>query len=191
MGLEIHHHPDHTKSRGQYFPLLELAVEEAPNDDRNVFYLGREYYYHGMYEKAAVMLKRHLELSTWPAERATGMRYLSRCEPDQRMHWLFRAVAEAPYRREPWVDLAQHWYDVENWPQCYAASHEAISIKEKPLDYLCEDFAWGPRAYDFAAIAAYHMGIRATAVIYGTEAVRLQPKDERLHTNLKFYREVK
>ena len=34
-GLEIHHHPDQTKSRGQYFPLLELAVQEDPDDDRN------------------------------------------------------------------------------------------------------------------------------------------------------------
>lgn len=190
VGLEIHHFPDQTKSRGQYFPLLELAVEEEPNDDRNVFYLGREYFYHGMYGKAAVMLKRHLELSKWPAERATGMRYLSRCEPDHRLYWLLHAVAEAPDRREPWVDLAGYWYEERNWPQCYAAALEALCIREKPLEYLCEDFAWGAQPYDFAALSAYHMGMRQTAVLYGTEAVRLNPDDERLANNLKFYQEM-
>jgi hypothetical protein len=33
-GIQIHHHPDSTKSRAQYLPLLELAVEEDPRDDR-------------------------------------------------------------------------------------------------------------------------------------------------------------
>lgn len=28
VGLEIHHYPDNTKSRGQYFPLLELSTKK-------------------------------------------------------------------------------------------------------------------------------------------------------------------
>ncbi|MFQ9411037.1 MAG: hypothetical protein ACLR1T_08355 [Evtepia gabavorous] len=40
----LEHHADRSKSRGQYLPLLELAVEEDPNNDRNVHYLGREYF---------------------------------------------------------------------------------------------------------------------------------------------------
>ena len=34
-GVQLDHHPDPAKSRGQYLPLLELSVEEAPGDDRN------------------------------------------------------------------------------------------------------------------------------------------------------------
>ena len=33
------HHADPAKSRGQYLPLLELSVAEAPEDDRNTHYL--------------------------------------------------------------------------------------------------------------------------------------------------------
>lgn len=190
VGLEIHHFPDNTKSRSQYFPLLELAVEEDPNDDRNLFYLGREYYFNQMYDKSAATLKRHLELSTWPAERATAMRYLSQCEPERRLYWLLRAVAEAPNRREPWVELAQYWYEQNNWPQCYAAAKEAIEIRQKPLEYLCEDFAWGERPYDFAALSAYHMGLRNVAIVYGTIAKQINPDDPRLHSNLKWYLET-
>lgn len=43
-GVCLEHHADRSKSRGQYLPLLELAVEEDPNNDRNVHYLGREYF---------------------------------------------------------------------------------------------------------------------------------------------------
>lgn len=41
-GIQLDHHPDPFKSRGQYLPLLELSVEEDPADDRNMHYLGRE-----------------------------------------------------------------------------------------------------------------------------------------------------
>ncbi len=44
-GVCLEHHADRSKSRGQYLPLLELAVEEDPNNDRNVHYLGREYFF--------------------------------------------------------------------------------------------------------------------------------------------------
>ena len=44
--ITIDHYPDNTKSRGSYLPLLELSVEESPEDDRNMHYLGREYMYY-------------------------------------------------------------------------------------------------------------------------------------------------
>ena len=44
-GIQLDHHPDPNKSRGQYLPLLELSVKEDPDDDRNVHYLGREYFH--------------------------------------------------------------------------------------------------------------------------------------------------
>lgn len=43
--LVLNHYPDRTKSRAAYLPQLEMAVEEAPEDDRVTYYLGREYMY--------------------------------------------------------------------------------------------------------------------------------------------------
>lgn len=48
-GVQLDHHPDPEKSRGQYLPLLELSVEEDPEDDRNMHYLGREYLFRGQW----------------------------------------------------------------------------------------------------------------------------------------------
>lgn len=56
-GIQLNHYPDRTKSRGQYLPLLELSVKEKPNDDRNVHYLGREYFYYNRYDEAITTLK--------------------------------------------------------------------------------------------------------------------------------------
>jgi len=187
--LEVHHYPDNTKSRGQYFPLLELSVKEDPMDDRNAYYLAREYFFYNRLEEAAKEFRRHLSLekAVWKPERAASMRYLAKCEPENTMLWLHAAVSEDPGRREALVELALHGYKFEDWQLCKARAEEALAITEKPLDYLCEEFAWGWIPYDLAALASYKLGFMKDAKIYGEEAARLNPTDERLKDNLKFY----
>lgn len=188
--IEIHHHPDHSKSRGQYFPLLKLAIEEDPEDDRNAFYYARELYFHQMNEKAAKEFKRHLSLpkATWRAERAASYRFLAKCEPKNAVSWLKRAVAEDPTRREARMELAMQYYGQKYWNGVFVNSQYCIeNLKEKPLDYLCEDFAWGALPYDLGALSAYHLGNKDLALEWGQKAVELDPKNERLQRNLTYY----
>ncbi len=187
-GLEIHHHPDHTKSRSQYFDLLKLAVEEDPRDDRNQFYLAREYFFHGKYELAQYHFNQHLAKSFWHPERAASYRYIAKMRPDAREYHLYKAIAEDRGRRESWVDLAKHYYDIQAWRACYHTCHMALAITEKPLDYLCEAEAWGWLPHDLLAISAHHLGLTDEAFEHGATAVALNPNDERLQNNLSWYR---
>lgn len=188
-GLEIHHHPDSSKSRSQYLPLLKMSVEEDPDDDRNAYYYARELYYYGEYDEAVEQFKRHLSLprAVWRPERSRSMRYLAELLPLERECWLLRATAECPERREPWVDLAKYYYSVSRWEGCLWASQRALEVKDKPLEYLCEEFAWGAAPYDYAAIAAYNLGLFDKAVEFGSFAVSLAPNDSRLVNNLVYY----
>ena len=79
--ITLNHYPDKTKSRSSYLPLLELSIKEDPTDDRNMHYLGREYMYHGYFNKAIDTLIKHLSLksATWHDERAASMRFIARC----------------------------------------------------------------------------------------------------------------
>lgn len=187
QGLEIHHHPDSTKSRSQYLPLLELAVKERPEDDRNQFYLAREYFYKGVNDLASNHFKIHLNLSNWAAERAAGCRFLSKTEPWNREKWLHRAIYEDHTRRENWVELAQYYHDVKNWHGCLFASLRSLEIKEKPLDYLCEADAWSWQPHDLVAISSYWLGMYKEAFKHGKVALSLDNKNSRLESNLRFY----
>lgn len=186
--LEIHHHPDPTKSRSQYLPLLKLAVQENPEDDRNQFYLARELYFHGDYSLAQYHFARHLDISTWNPERAASHRYLAKMVPTAADYHLYRAIAEDPTRRESWVALAMHHHEQRNWLAVRNAASSALAITEKPLDYLCEADAWGWLPHDLMAIACYHIGNSDEAWFHGSQAVALNPSDERLKTNLSHYR---
>lgn len=187
-GLEIHHHPDSTKSRSQYLPLLELAVKEDPRDDRNQFYLAREYFFHGNYGQSQYHFMRHLELSQWNPERAASHRYIAKMRPEAAEFHLYRAVAEDPTRRESWVDLAKLYYARKDWVACRSACMMALRITEKPLDYLCEAEAWGWLPHDLVALSCYHTGDIDEAWFHGSTAVSLAPDDERLKANLSYYR---
>lgn len=185
-GLEIHHHPDSSKSRSQYFDLLKLAVAEDPNDDRNQFYLGREYFYHGMFEEAIPHFMRHLELSVWAPERCASNRYLAKCDSVSAEKYLWRAVAEDASRREVWVELAQFYYQNNDWFRCFGCCQMAFAITNKPLDYLCEAFAWGGLPWDLASIAAFHLGMVTESADYARKALEIGGEDARISANLTY-----
>lgn len=154
-GLEIHHHPDPAKPRSQYLPLLELAAQEDPEDCRTAFYLGREYVYAGRYAEARRELWRYLHMpaATWPPERAAAWRLLAQID-DMPERWLLRACAEDTGRRESWVALAEHHLRAGDRIQAIAAATRALSITTKPLDYLCEPWAWGERPHQLISEAS-------------------------------------
>jgi len=193
-GLEIHHYPDETKSRGQYFPLLELAVKEDPDDDRNAHYLAREYLFAGRNDEAIAEFKRHLSLprAVWRPERARSMRYIAQLSTDkwEQGDWLGWATEEDPESREALLEYAQWAHDMELWQICLQSSIAALKITTRPLTYLTESWAWGTRAHDLAAVAAYRLEYYREAAFHGMEAVKLDPYDGRLAANVKFYLEA-
>jgi len=190
FNFEIHHHPDHSKSRSQYLPLLELAVREDPWDDRNAYYYARELFFNQKYVDAFKEFKRYLALPTarWNAERSAALRYMAKClGGEEREKYLKLAVKEAPNRREPLVELALFYFDNNNWKDCLRYSKEATKIAEKPLEYLCEEFAWGSIPYDLVAVSSYHLEYYKQALLFGKKAIKLSPNNNRLKENLKLY----
>lgn len=183
VNVDMRHYPDPTKSRGQYLSLLEQSVKEDPNDDRNLFYLGREYMFYGRHDDAIPCLLKHLEMSKWAPERSTGMRYLARCTGNKE-HWYLRACAEAPERREPWNDISFMYYEQGNWSASYATALRCLSIENKPMEYLCEPEAWGSQPSDLASVAAWNMGLKNEAIKHAGDAIKIDPKESRIRANL-------
>jgi hypothetical protein len=150
-GMVIEHHPDPTKPRTSYLPLLALAVEEDPDDDRMAHYYARELYFTNNWDEARVQFMRHLALpsATWPAERAQSYRYLAKMD-DYPERWLLRAVAEDPMRREGWVDLARLAASEDQRAEAAGFAARALSIRQRSGNYMEEAGAW-----DDAALMAY------------------------------------
>ena len=191
-GVQLDHHPDPNKSRAQYLELLELSVREAPQDDRNLHYLGREYLFRGRWEECIRTLKAHLALpsATWRDERAASMRYLGCAyeqlgEMGEAESWYLRAIAEAPHLREPWVDLAMLCYRREDWEGVRWLTGRALAIEKRPETYICQAQAWGSLPWDLRALALYHTGERVQALAAARKALELEPGKSRLRDNVR------
>lgn len=154
-GVQLDHHPDPTKSRGQYLPLLEMSVEEDPEDDRNMHYLGREYMYRGRWDDCIRTLQRHLAMpnARWADERAASMRLIARsyAKKGQRRlarDWYLQAIAQAPHLREAYIELAMMLYEDKAWDGVLYFTQCALEITQRPRTYICEAAPWGSLPYD-------------------------------------------
>lgn len=191
--LRIMHLQDHTKSRTQYLPLLELSAKDFPEYDRNIHYLGREYMYYGKYEQCIETLKYHLTLPTalWKDERCASMRYIAQSYQAlgnlaEAKSWLYRAIAEAPHTREPYLAFVRLAYVQNDWPGMYHMVEEALRIPHPTGSYLDEPDCWGYLFDDFGGISCYQMGMYDKAEVFARKALVYAPEDTRLKANLEF-----
>jgi len=188
--ITVNHYPDNFKSRSSYLPLLELSVQENPNDDRNVHYLGREYMYYQRWNEAIDTLIRHLKLptATWKDERCASMRFIARCYKnlnryDEARMWLDKAIKEAPHLRDPYMEKALLEYNQNNLKSCKNLCVQTLEIKEHHKTYINEVFSWDHTVYDLLSICYYYENSIDEALFYINKALLLAPNDERLIKN--------
>lgn len=145
----IEHHPDNSKSRSQYFDLLELSVKENPHNDRNAHYYARELMFAGRYEEAIKEFLRHTGLPTarWLPEVAASIRYIGDCywalgATEIAIHSFQQAAELAPGEREAYVSLAQAHRALGEWYKVIENCNKALAITERPNSYINSQLAW-------------------------------------------------
>lgn len=192
-GAVLNHEPDPSKSRASYLPLLELAVQEAPEDVRMRYYLGREYLLHGDWQKCVETLSAYLLLPSadWREERCAAMRWIAKaCHSMNRLKdayaWFYRAVAECPGMRDAYVEFAWMCSELRDWPMAYFLTEEALKIQEKSATYVNMGYAWDSTPDDLCAVAAHHMNLNEAALAHAKRAADLAPWNDRLKQNLVF-----
>lgn len=188
----IEHHPDDSKSRGQYLPLLELAVREDPTDDRNAHYLGREYFNYGRANDAINELYRHLDLPSakWNTERAASMRYIAKSyeqlgDLDAANAWYTHATLEDKTYREALVDMARFTLARNNFHQTIHYCEQAEKLPSNGGLYLNERYALKEGPFDLASVAHFYLGNRLKAIELCEKAIALNPYDDHLRENLR------
>ena len=188
--FELDHWPDLNKSRSNYLPLLKLAVDEEPNDDRSAHYYGRELMFNGKYEEAIIELNRHINLDSavWIPEVANSMRYIARCyfnlgDIKNALYYSQMACIKCPEQREVWLEFAKIAYHNQDYVSAYYASTKCVSIKERELTYISEPEAWSELPWDILSISAYHIGHQTDAETAIKEAIKINPHDSRLQQN--------
>ncbi len=195
--LLVVHKPDPTKSRSQYLPLLKMSVEEDPHCPRNAFYYARELMFHGDHLEAIKEAQRYLALprATWANERCyayrvIGQSYVAMGDLHAAEKAYLMASFEAPNTREPWCALAELYYKMACWPECYAAAMRCLNITEREKVYTVDPAVWGAQPHLFACIGAWNIGLKHVALEQGKQALALDPTNDLLNKNLVVMYEI-
>lgn len=186
----LNHYPDSSKSRSSYLGLLELSVKENPENDRNMHYLGREYMFKGFWKKSIKTLKRHLMLkkATWKDERCASMRFIARCYSNLKMHknsikWANKAIKEAPYLREPYIEKALIEFELKRWKVVEKNCNIALQLQSTKT-YINEVFCSNKNIYNLLSLACYYQNKRE-AIYWLDKAIDESNNDEILLGNKK------
>jgi len=141
-GLVITHKPDKHKDRSYTLGMLEHFSAADPGDARTLFYLGREYKYRGKWAEGRTALWRYVNhpKATWGPERSEAYMLIAEMSDDP-FTWLWKAVAECPTRREPFVAMAHLHSKAEDFHAAHAMLVVAAGLHDMP--YTTHTDAWG------------------------------------------------
>lgn len=196
--ITVNHYPDRKKSRSSYLPLLELSVKEDPLNDRNMHYLGREYMYYNRYNDAIDTLIKHLKLksATWKDERCASMRFIARCyyfleRYDEANMWYEKAINEAPYLKDPYMEKALFHYMLKDYTKTKEYCLESLRITNNQKSYINEEFSNDFTAYDLLQICEYYLNNFDKSLYFCNKALEIEPNNKRLNNNKKIIKEKK
>lgn len=192
LNLEVHHFPDKTKSRGQYFELLKMAVRELPDPSRHFYWLAREYIYKGDFGAAQQHFLEFLERfpNAWKPERAWAYRYLAQCQVEKAEEYLQKAIKEAPNFREPFYDLAMHYSRQKDWNRTLEYAEKALQLELPPPVYICDQDIWkGTRLLAIAAEASHELKNRGKALAFLKRAMQIEPDNSFISEKYESYRD--
>ena len=174
----IRHHRQPGKQHKSDLTLLRQAVREAPHDARMHWYLARELDY---YDQPGIVeaFEHYLGLPGGAAcERAYAYRVLARRQPEKAGNHLLRAIDESPHEPEGYLALGEACWDAGD---AVGALHWARRAAMAPADrqsHTSDPAAYGHRAPEMAATAAYSLGLKQEALEHAREAFRRHASQE-------------
>ena len=99
--------------------------------------------------------------------------------------WLEKAINEAPYLRDPYVEMALLEYSLGNYDEVISNCQKALTISSHEKTYINEVFSYDHTINDLLSVSYYYKGDLSLALENVNKAINLSPNNERLKENKK------
>lgn len=192
-GVYLHHYPDQTKSRGSYLGLLELRVEEDPEDYYGKYYLSHEYHYRRMYDKSNETLndilnsefhRSHLNnIETAACFLFMGDNYRALNKYNEAIKAYMEAISIDPTYREPYLYIAELLNEKQMYKSAIGFVEDALDKSYRHYTWLERDSSWKEKPDDILSVSYYWIEDYGKAYQHVLKAIVLNPTDQRLIEN--------
>jgi len=190
--MYLHHWQQPNQNRGNMLPKLEYAILEKEDDDRNTYYLAREYYYAECWDTAIQMFHKYLQLPGWKPERSQarifmGDSYKWSGRGEQAVECYHDALIEDDTRREPFFALGHTMYEWARYRSAAIYLRAALEVPFQPNYYLNSMNLYTWQIWDELSLVYDKLGETKKAQEAWLEAVKAAPGDQRIINNAKWF----
>ena len=195
--LFLQHYQEKTKER-DYLSLLELSVQENPEDCRSRMLLAREHLILEHYTEALENYLCALDLDSINEEcntlelleclYRTADLYLAAGDYTQSIVYALRFLQKDQTYREPWFVLSQVYGKLGLYSLAMSTLDTGLLQSTRKYNWVENSANWDYRELDVRSVYNYYMGNVELAIQQVLEALKHAPEDERLLTNFNIYK---
>lgn len=132
--IKLEHYQNVETNRSHYLKGLAYDCYLNPDNDRNAHYLGRELFYTFRPKSAIIQLERHIAMRKWPTEAGQSKLYIGDCymqmgNPQEAISNYAAAFDFDTNRREPFMKIAEYYYQLRKPDQVLAYAAAALQVK--------------------------------------------------------------
>lgn len=192
----LQHYQVQTKVRN-YLPLLQLSVEENPEDCRSRMLLAREYLLLQDYSSALEHYLEALELKSIhePNNKLelleclyrTADLYLLKEDYVQSLVYVLSFLQLDSTYREPWFILSQIYSNLALYQLALVTLDTGLAQCTRKYDWVENSANWNYREFDIKSVCNYYLGNTELAIEQIQKALAEDPDDERLQSNYAIY----
>jgi glycosyltransferase involved in cell wall biosynthesis len=184
LNIKVIHEPDMLKERN-YIEELERQSRRYSDDVRYGMLYARELINLKNLKDAHREFLRVLSIENHITnlELADIYRYMGLCGINPLED--FKRSLEYGNRRETLIDIAGYHSNRFEWEPAMKYFDQAFDIIDEPYDFISMDYAWGPRPYSQAAMAAMNNMEFSRAIDYLNQGLSLHPDDPQLASDFK------
>jgi tetratricopeptide (TPR) repeat protein len=190
--LLLKHYQNAETNRGGYLKGLAFDSIQTNYNDRNCHYYGRELMYTKRYKTAIDIFKRHIDREGWKKEQAQSLVYIGDCYlalgniEEAKKSYAYAQVKD-PNRREPFLALADLYYNNKQWAE--AGRLYRLSLYIPKNDYYGNvESNYGHWPLGQLSVCLFYQGRKDESLEYLKKALELSPDNEVYINNLTFYK---
>lgn len=192
--IKLEHWQNPDTNRGGYLKGLALSVLEDPANDRNAHYFGRELLYTGRPRGAILELERHVAMGKWPEERSQSLIHIGEAqmqlgETQKAIHTWIDAFDACPTRREPFMKIADYYYQMKSPDHVLAYVQAALAIPKNNF-YAAFQPYYEQYPHELLYWAYWQKGEKALSNYHFKQALAMQPFNPKYLHDLRWYEEL-
>ena len=191
----IEHHPDYTKSRGNYLNILEAEYEENHADPMCAIYYGCELCFHGRTEEGLRVFLRANEECDYSSCPDIGCQiqlniadeYYSRGQYDLALPYALSAMEFGVITRRLYMQIANIYYALNDYDNSYKYMILAFNHKHNERGWVELSMYFEGMVEDQLSIVCGARNDYIGAIAFASLALSYHPEDERIKNNLNWF----